>query len=85
MELSIEEQIGIIERQINDWRRVAFNAETAHKVHTKLESPKDRLEEFVGAMIQAEKAITFLMEMRNRLLEEVSQYHGDGQIPKLPA
>ena len=65
--LPIGRQIALIEAQILEWQEVAYNAEIAHRVHTRLKSPPEVLQSFVGRMTQAEQAIAVL----NNLLDEV--------------
>ena len=65
--LPIDRQTALIEAQILEWQEVAFNAEIAHRVHTRLKSPPEVLQSFVGRMTQAEQAIAVL----NDLLDEV--------------
>lgn len=60
--LTIELQLAIIDRQIREWGEVAFNAEIAHKVHTRLKT--NRLPEFEQNLAQAEIAIAELQTMR---------------------
>lgn len=60
--LTIELQLAIIDRQIREWQEAAFNAEIAHKVHTKLKT--SRLSEFENNLTQAEIAIAELQTMR---------------------
>lgn len=60
--LTTEQQLAIIDRQINEWGEAAFNAEIAHKVHTRLGTK--RLPEFEQNLAQAEIAIAELQTMR---------------------
>lgn len=65
--LPIDRQVALIEAQILEWQEVAFNAEIAHRVHTRLKSPPEVLQSFVARMTQAEQAIAVLHD----LLDEV--------------
>ena len=65
--LPIDRQTALIEAQILEWQEVAYTAEIAHRVHTRLKSPPEVLQSFVGRMTQAEQAIAVL----NNLLDEV--------------
>jgi hypothetical protein len=65
--LPIDRQTALIEAQILEWQEVAFNAEIAHRVHTRLKSPPEVLQSFVARMTQAEQAIAVLHD----LLDEV--------------
>lgn len=61
--LPIDRQIALIEAQILEWQEVTFNAEIAHRVHTRLKSPPEVLQSFVGRMTQAEQAIAVLNDI----------------------
>ena len=65
--IPIDRQTALIEAQILEWQEVAFNAEIAHRVHTRLKSPPEVLQSFVARMTQAEQAIAVLHD----LLDEV--------------
>lgn len=65
--LPIDRQTALIEAQILEWQEVTFNAEIAHRVHTRLKSPPEVLQSFVARMTQAEQAIAVLHD----LLDEV--------------
>ena len=60
--LSIARKRLSIERQIDEWEEVAFNAEVAHRVHARLKADAATLKQFVDRMTNAEIAITDLRE-----------------------
>lgn len=61
--LDTARQRAVIEAQIREWEDVAFSAEIAHKVHTRLKSDKSVLAGFVERATQAEHAIDELKKM----------------------
>lgn len=61
--IPIDRQTALIEAQILEWQEVAFNAEIAHRVHTRLKSPTEVLQSFVARMTQAEQAIAALNDI----------------------
>lgn len=65
--LTIEQQIALVERQIAEWREVAFNAEVAHRVHARLKSDPAVLARHVETMTKAEHAIDELTKIRAEL------------------
>lgn len=67
MALTPNTQIAIIDRQIRDWEETAFQAEVAHRVHTRVKSPDSRLDEFMNVMRDAEIALAELRAMRDAI------------------
>ena len=55
--LTKEEKEYLIQRQIKEWQLVSYDAEIAHRVHTRLGAGKEELQKFVDVITRAEKAI----------------------------
>ena len=66
IEMSREQQLVIIDRQIAEWQEVRFNAEIAAKVHVQI-GLKDQVKLYAERVVQAIKAIKVLQEMRAEL------------------
>jgi hypothetical protein len=66
VDLSREQQLAIIDRQIADWNEVRYNAEIAGKVHARI-GLGDQAKAYAERVMQAMRAITVLGEMRAEL------------------
>ena len=64
MTIGPAQQLRIIDRQIQEWAESAFNAEVAHRVHTRLKSERAVLDRYVDAMKNAEIAMAELAKLR---------------------
>lgn len=63
IEMSREQQLAIIDRQIAEWNEVRYNAEIAAKVHARI-GLKDQAKPYAERVVQAIRAIKVLQEMR---------------------
>ena len=63
IEMSGEQRLAIIDRQIAEWNEVRYNAEIAAKVHVQI-GLKDQAKPYAERVVQAIKAIKVLQEMR---------------------
>ena len=70
MELPIERRLAIIDRQINEWKEVGYNAEIAAQVHARIGSLPADIKAYADRAIQAETAIQALAAMRADIQKE---------------
>lgn len=73
MSIGLERQLQLVHGQIVEWEEAQFNAELAHRVHTRIKSEKPVVELQVNRMIQAEMAIAELRGVEAELQRELEK------------
>jgi hypothetical protein len=71
-EIANEHKLELIDRDIEQWKDLRYQAEIRHEVHAKLKSPRADLKVFADEMVRATKAIKAYEALRAEIEREIA-------------
>jgi septal ring factor EnvC (AmiA/AmiB activator) len=72
-EIDNERKLEAIDRDIEQWKELFYQAEIRHQVHKKLKSTRGELKMFQDEMVRSTKAINILKAMRAEVEAEIAR------------